>query len=143
MNFNFCRFSCGKSWHPTRIVKTSKGEWFVVANEWMDAHDKCSYIRIEPVQELLDNPPDGWLPINKNELLFEHGNVEDVLWKVKLFVDDTSCPYVAEHTMYDMQHEKRIEDWKEKEALRLSMVQKRMKMHKEKENAKVDCQKLS
>jgi hypothetical protein len=138
MNFNFCRFSCGKSWHPTRIIRTSKGEWFVVMND-IDAHGECSYVRIEPVQELFDNPPEGWFPINKNELLFEHGNAEDALWKVKLFVDDTACPYVAEHTMYDIQHEKRIDDWKEKEALRMAMVQERMKMHEERENAKADC----
>ena len=141
MNFNFCRFSCGKSWHPTRIIRTSKGEWFVVMND-IDAHGECSYVRIEPVQELFDNPPEGWFLINKNELLFEHGNAEDALWKVKLFVDDTACPYVAEHTMYDIQHEKRIDDWKEKEALRMDMVQERMKMHEERENAKADCQKL-
>ena len=143
MNLNFCRFKCGKSWHPRKILRTSKGEWFAVMNDLSDAHNRCNYVRIEPVQELFDNPPAGWLSINKNELHFEYGNAEDALWNVKLFVDDTSCPYVAEHTMYDIQHEKRIEDWKEKEALRLSMVQKRMKMHEEMENAKADCQKLS
>lgn len=111
-------------------------------NESYEAYDKCNYVRIEPVQELFGNPPDGWFLINRNELLFEHGNAEDALWKVKLFVDDTACPYVAEHTMYDIQHEKRIDDWKEKEPLRMAMVQERMKMRKEMENAKADCQKL-
>jgi hypothetical protein len=111
-------------------------------NESYEAYNKCNYVRIEPVQELLDNPPDGWLLINNNELMFEHGNAEDVLWKVKLFVDDTACPYVAEHMMYDIQHENRIDGWKKKESLRMAIVQKRMKMYEEKKNAKADCQKL-
>ena len=143
MNFNFCRFRCGKAWNPMRIVRASKGEWFVVMNGSEDSHDKCSYVRIEPVQELLDKPPDGWFLVSGSELVFDHGNAEDALWKVRLFADGTSCPYVAEHTMYDIQHERRIDGWKEKEAPRMAMAQRRMRMHKEMENAKADCQKLS
>ena len=129
MNLNFCRFHCGKSWHPTRILKTTRGEWFVVMNDSSHIDEHCDWRRIEPAQDLFDNPPDGWLPISDNELMFEHGNAEDALWRVKLLADEASCPYMAEHTMYDIAHEDRKKEWAKKEQKRRAFIEERMKKH--------------
>ncbi len=130
MNLNFCRHHCGKSWHPRKIMITSEGEWYLCMGDAFN--DECRYVRIEPIPKFMKNPPKGWYKCGSDELLFEEGNAEDDMWSVKLASGESSCPFVAEHTLYDIQHEKRMDDWRDKEAKRLVLIEDRMKKQEEK-----------
>ena len=136
MNLNFCRFNCGKAYHPRKIIRTDEGEWYVCMNENYNNNNECNYVRIEPVPELIDNPPEGWHSYDGNEIWFEHGNAEDVMWKIKLASGETSCPYMAEHVLYDIQHEKKIEEWRCHEEKRKALAEENKTLDEELSKAK-------
>ena len=124
MNLNFCRYRCGKTWHPGKILITKEGEWYLGMGDAFESCE-CNYLRIEPVPEFLKHPPKGWFICGNSGLFFEDGNAEHAMWRIRIVSGE--CPYIAEHTMYDIQHEQRMDDWKEKESKRLALIEGRLK----------------
>lgn len=133
MNLNFCRWKCNKMGrnHPQKIIHTKYDQWILIMDDsiyYGNGSAPCSNVEIEPVPELFENPPKGWSRC-ENALYFDDGNAEDLLWRVKLKGGEYACPFLAEHMMYDIQHEKRLEDWKKKEQKRLALIEDRLKKH--------------
>jgi len=144
MNWNLCRHKCGKVWNPSAIIRAMDGNWYLLMDDQIGSFsNECSCLQIEPPQEFLDNhPPRGWLRNNAEgrhsqavRYDYAFGDVEDVMWKVRLVATQSSCPYVAEHIMYDLQHENKISLWRAKEKKRLARVMERL----EKTQIDKDC----
>lgn len=139
MNLNFCRYHCRKAFRPRYIFRSRDGKWFLCMNEgFANGHNEgdCTYVEIEDASKLIKHPPEGWFKTNENEITFEDGNAEDVLWEVHLKGGESVCPYLAEHLMHDIQHDKRIAEWHCREKTRMRLIEERIK------NAKADCKEL-
>lgn len=131
MNINICRFHCGKCYHPEKIFRMQDGEWYLAMegsyHRMCNAgEESCSYLEIEDASDLLEHPPKGWCRFH-DELFFEEGNAESVLWRIHLKGGESRCRFMAEHMMYDMEHEKRLADWKLHDAERKRLIDERIK----------------
>ena len=135
MNLNFCRYKCGKSFHPSEIFVLSNGK-FILSMSDSTMNGECQYcIYIEDAWNLIESPPKGWFRGSANSIKFEYGNAEDVLWGIRM-TPDSECPYFTEHTMYDIGHDRRLAEWREHEELRKKIIEERKK------NAKTDGSEL-
>lgn len=126
MNLNFCRFKCGRSWHPKEIVKGTLG-WYLIMNDRQNSADldACVCVEIEDASWMFENPPKGWYKVGCDSLVFEEGDAEDSMWGIRLIGGDCSCRFMAEQTMYDIRHERRLAEWREREQRRLALIEKR------------------
>ena len=139
MNLNFCRYHCRKAFHPRYIFHSRDGKWFLCMNEgFANGHNEgdCTYVEIEDASNLVKQPPEGWYKLANDELHFDRGDASGMMWGIRLKGEDSACPYFAEHLMYDIQHEKRIEEWHCREKTRRELIEGRIK------NAKADCKEL-
>lgn len=132
MNLNFCRYKCGKSWHPDRIVRRDDGTFVLLmqndGSSWNCNDATCRYVEIEDASDFMRHPPDGWMKNDRvGEVVLYSGNAEDSMWRIRL---KGYCPYVAEHLLYDIQHEKRLEEWRRKESDRMALLADRIERHK-------------
>ena len=140
MNLNFCRHHCGRASHPHEVMYDHiEQKWYLFMND--DYHrwgqDGCGCISIEDASALFKHVPEGWCTLYGNVFRFEYGNAEDIMWKIRIKSSEgCTCPFIAEHIMYDMNHDKKIEEWRECEEKRQKLVEDRMKKYQEKEDAK-------
>jgi len=139
MNINFCRYHCGKAFHPEEIIHVAKDDsWYLFMSDGGNhpLHDGCGCIRIDDASALLKPLPDGWYKTGDNIYRFECGNAEDFMWKIRMKPNcESLCPYLAEHTMYDLNHERKLSEWHEREGKRRELIKERMEKYEERKNA--------
>ena len=88
--------------------------------------DTCDFVEIEDASEFLENPPPGWDRVRgSDEIGMYEGNAEDFMWKIHLKEGQSSCPFLAEHLMYDLHHERKVSEWRQREEKRLALIEER------------------
>ncbi len=145
MNINFCVIHCKKAMRPHKIVHCEKGEsdwdWWLhmdTGGYGSFSSEMCYAVPIEDASELFEHVPKGWYKSDDGRQLYvaDDEDISRTMFKVKLCPSCSTCPYLAEQTMYDIEHERRLAAWREHEKMRKKIIEGR------KSHAKTDGSEL-
>ena len=134
MNIDICLRQCERMGRPRKLVKYEDGQCWLYMSENSPFSDSygdgdCTCVPVENASSLFETPPNGWSKEKGHKCevlyLYDLSKSDDAFWKLSLSPKNNPCPYVAEHMMDDIRHEKRKNEWRRKEEARKKLIEER------------------